>query len=104
MYRLKQGDEVVVVAGAEKGKRGTVTKVDREGDRLTVQGINVRYKHVRRSQQYQQGGRVQVEVPIHISNVMLVDPETGKPTRVRIETEDGKKFRVAVKSGTRIDK
>lgn len=100
MWRLKAGDEVVVTAGAEKGKTGKVMSVDLDRDRVTVQGVNLRYKHIRRSQQYPQGGRIQKEIPIHVSNVMLLDPSSGKPTRVRMGTDDkGKKARISVRSG-----
>ena len=105
MQRVKQGDDVVVVAGKDKGTRGRVLRVIPGADRVVVEGVNVRTKHIKPSQQNPQGGRVQKEVPIHISNVMLADPETGKPTRVRIQTlESGRRVRVAVTSGEQIDK
>ncbi len=100
MLSLKRGDTVQVMAGAENGKRGKILNVDRKGNRVTVQGVNLRYKHVKRSQQHPQGGRIQVEGPIHFSNVQLVDSSTDKPTRFRAEADkDGKKTRVSTKSG-----
>ena len=100
MSRLKSGDLVAVVSGAEKGKRGKVLKVDRRQGRITVQGVNMVYKHLRRSQKHPRGGRIQLEAALDMSNVLLVDPKSGKPTRVRMKVDnDGKKVRVSVKSG-----
>ncbi|MGE4632071.1 MAG: 50S ribosomal protein L24 [Planctomycetota bacterium] len=100
MSRLKSGDLVEVVSGAEKGKRGKVLRVNRPERRITVQGVNMVYKHLRKSQKHPQGGRIQLEAALHISNVLLVDPKSGKPTRVRMKVDgDGKKVRVSVKSG-----
>jgi large subunit ribosomal protein L24 len=105
MQRVKQGDSVVVVAGKEKGSRGRVLRVVPDAERVVVEGINVRTKHLKPSQANPQGGRIKKESPIHISNVMLADPQTGEPTRVRIKTlESGQRVRVAVKSGEQIDK
>jgi large subunit ribosomal protein L24 len=105
MQRVKQGDSVVVVAGKQKGARGRVLRVVPDADRVVVEGINVRTKHLKPSQANPQGGRIKKESPIHISNVMLADPQTGEPTRVRIKTlESGQRVRVAVKSGEQIDK
>jgi large subunit ribosomal protein L24 len=105
MQRVKQGDAVVVIAGKAKGSRGRVLRVDPGAQKVVVEGINVRTKHVKPTQQNPQGGRIKKEAPIHISNVMLADPQTGEPTRVRIKTlETGQRVRVAVKSGEQIDK
>ena len=98
MY-LKRNDLVVVVTGAEKGKQGRVLRIDEESNRVTVQGLNLRFKHVRRTQQNPKGGRVQKECPIDASKVMLVDPKTNGPTRVGYRTADkGRKVRYAKKS------
>lgn len=100
MSRLKSGDLVEVVSGAEKGKRGKVLRVNRPERRITVQGVNMVYKHLRKSQKHPQGGRIQLEAAFDISNALLVDPKSGKPTRVRMKVDgDGKKVRVSVKSG-----
>ena len=100
MSRLKSGDLVEVVSGAEKGKRGKVLRVDRRARRITVQGVNMVYKHLRKSQKHPQGGRIQLEAAFDVSNVLLVDPKSGKPTRVRMKVDGaGKKVRVSVKSG-----
>jgi len=105
MQRVKQGDDVVIVAGKDKGTRGRVLRVIPGADRVLVEGVNVRTKHVKPSQATPEGGRIKKEVPVHISNVMLADPQTGDPTRVRIQTlESGRRVRVAVKSGEQIDK
>ena len=98
MY-LKRNDLVVVVSGAEKGKQGRVLRIDAEDERVVVQGVNVRFKHVRRTQQNPKGGRVQKEFPIHACKVMLVDPKTNRPTRVGFRTDEkGRKVRYAKKS------
>ena len=81
--RVKKGDQVLVIAGNDKGKRGEVLSVLRDEDRVLVEGINVRWKHERRSEQMPKGERVQREFPIHASNVMIIDPSTGKATRKR---------------------
>jgi large subunit ribosomal protein L24 len=95
--RIKKGDTVVVVTGADKGKTGRVLRVLEDKDRVIVEGINRVWKHVRPSQRYPQGGRLQKEASIHASNVMPVDPTTGKGTRVKFKVVDGKKHRVSVK-------
>jgi large subunit ribosomal protein L24 len=97
MQRLKVGDLVVVISGEDKSKTGKVTRVLPEQGKVVVEGVNVVRKHVR-SQPERPGGIVEMEAPIFASKVMPVDPETKKPTRVRIQVKDGKKVRVA-KSG-----
>ena len=97
---IKSGDQVIVIAGADKGKVGKVLRVLTDKDRVVVEGINRVWKHVRPSQRNPQGGRIQKDAPIHLSNVMPLDPTTGKGTRVKFELKDGKKHRIAVGSGT----
>jgi large subunit ribosomal protein L24 len=97
---IKTGDQVMVTTGADKGQTGRVLRVLTSRNRVVVEGINRVWKHVRPSQRNPQGGRIQKDAPIHISNVMPVDPTNGKGTRLRFETRDGKKHRIAVKSGT----
>ncbi|MGL4797209.1 MAG: 50S ribosomal protein L24 [Paraclostridium sp.] len=97
--RVKKGDTVVVIAGKDKGKKGTVTKVFTKTNKVLVEGANVITKHQKPTAMNPQGGIINKEAPIHISNVMPVDPETGKGTRVRCEVKDGQKVRVSVKSG-----
>jgi large subunit ribosomal protein L24 len=104
MQRVKKNDDVVVVSGKEKGTRGKVLAVFPKSEKVLVEGVNVRTKHIKPSQQNPQGGRVRKEFPIHASNVMLADPKTGAPTRVRVKAlEDGRRVRIAVKSGEQID-
>jgi large subunit ribosomal protein L24 len=97
---IKTGDQVMVITGADKGKTGRVLRVLQDRDRVVVEGINRVWKHVRPSQRTPQGGRIQKDAPIHLSNVMPVDPTTGKGTRVKFEERAGKKHRVAIGSGT----
>lgn len=98
--RIRRGDRVRVISGNERGKDGTVLRVDPEKGRVVVQGINLRKRHRKPSATDPDGGIVAFEAPIHASNVMLIDPATGEPTRVRAgEDSDGRKTRVAVKSG-----
>jgi large subunit ribosomal protein L24 len=96
---IKTGDQVMVIAGAAKGKTGRVLRIISGKEKIVVEGVNRVWKHVKPSQR-NQGGRIQKDAPIAISNVMPVDPTSGKPTRVRFKNIDGKKHRVAVKGGT----
>ena len=96
--RIKKGDLVVVIAGGDKNKTGKILEIRNKDCRVVVEGINRVWKHVKPNQQNPQGGRIQKEAPIHMSNVMPVDPMTGKGTRVKMKVDDGKKGRVA-KSG-----
>jgi len=98
--RIKKGDMVKVIAGVDKGQTGKVLRVIADEERVVVEGIRRVWKHVKPSQRHPRGGRIQINAPIHISNVMPVDPTTGKPTRVKFEVRDGVKHRVATKSGT----
>lgn len=101
--RLQKGDQVVVISGKDKGKKGKVMKFDGESNRVLVEGVNLVKRHMRPNPRMQQGGILEREQPINASKVMLVDPSTGKGTRVRTKTDDkGVKVRVAVKSGEEI--
>jgi large subunit ribosomal protein L24 len=97
---IKSGEQVIVIAGADKGKTGRVLRVLTDKSRVVVEGVNRVWKHVRPNQRNPQGGRIQKDAPIHISNVMPLDPTSGKGTRVRFEVRDGRKHRIAVGSGT----
>lgn len=101
--RIKKGDSVVVLSGKDKGRTGTVAKVMPKDGKLIVEGVNIAARHRKPSQANPQGGIDRNPAPMHISKVALADPKSGKPTRVRFETKDGKKVRVAVKSGETID-
>ena len=101
--RIKRGDTVVVISGKEKGKRGEVERVEPKKERIVVTGVNVRTRHARPSQQNQEG-LFTFEAPIHVSNVMIVDPDSGDPTRIGYRfTDSGEKVRVSKKSGKDID-
>ena len=103
MLHIKKNDTVVVLAGEDKGKTGKVLKVLVEKNRALVEGVNMVSKSTKPSAKNPQGGIVKQEAPIHISNLSLVDPKSGKATRVGIKvTEDGKKVRIAKKSGEEI--
>lgn len=93
---IKTGDQVMVIAGAAKGKTGRVLRILSDKNKVVVEGVNRVWKHVRPSQRNQQGGRIQKDAPIAISNVMPIDPTNGKPVRVRFREVDGKKHRLAV--------
>ncbi len=100
MQKLKVNDEVVVIAGKDKGKTGKLSKINSKTSKVLVEGVNVVKKALRPSQENPQGGFAEVERPIHISNIQVVSPKTKKATRVRIEEKDGKKVRVAVACGS----
>ena len=103
--KIKSGDRVVVIAGKDRGKTGKVLRVDRAKQRVYVEGLNIVKRHQRPTQlnPNAEAGVVEREGPIHISNVMLLDPQDNKPTRVAISREDGKRFRVARKTGKKLD-
>ena len=101
--KIKKGDRVVVLSGKDKGKHGEVTKSMPKDGKVIVSGVNVAARHRKASQTNPQGGIERREAPMHVSKVALEDPKTGKPTRVRFEERDGKKVRVAVKSGELIN-
>jgi large subunit ribosomal protein L24 len=114
--RVRSGDEVRIMAGKDRGKSGRVLRVEPGRQKVYVQGLNMIKVHVRPGQASKarargpatqgandQGGVIEREGPIHVSNVMLLDPKDNKPTRVGVQRENGKPFRIARRSGTRID-
>jgi large subunit ribosomal protein L24 len=107
--RIKSGDEVIVIGGKDRGKRGKVLRVESDRNRVYVEGLNIIKRHQRPQQvagaqrAEQVGGVIEKEGPIHVSNVMVADPKDGKPTRLGVEVEDGKRYRIAKRSGTRLD-
>ena len=101
--KIKKGDSVVIRSGKDKGRSGTVLQVMPKDGKVLVEGVNVAARHRKPTQANPQGGIDRIPAPMHISKVALADPKGGKPTRVRFETKDGKKLRVAVKSGETID-
>ena len=100
MRRIRVGDQVAVIRGNHRGKRGRISRVIPGKDSVVVEGVNIVKRHVKASPQ-KPGGILEVEAPLHASKVMLIDPETDKPSRVAYRVNDGKKQRVA-KSGTEI--
>jgi large subunit ribosomal protein L24 len=104
--RVRKGDQVMIISGKDRGKTGTVLSVMPKKERVTVEGLNMIKRHQRPTQTaggQRGGGVIEREGPVHISNVMLVDPKDGKPTRIGIEIEDGKRLRVSKRSGARLD-
>jgi large subunit ribosomal protein L24 len=107
--RVRSGDQVQVMAGKDRGKQGRVLRVEPVRERVFVEGLNMVKRHMRpqRVADTQRGqtvgGVIEREGPIHVSNVMLLDPKDSKPTRVGVERENGKRYRVAKRSGTRLD-
>lgn len=101
---VKKGDKVQVISGKDKGKQGIILEAYPKKNRVLVEGVNVVKKHAKPSQANPQGGIINQEAPIHVSNVMPLDPKTNTPTRVGYNIVDGKKVRIATKSGQALDK
>jgi large subunit ribosomal protein L24 len=107
--KIRRDDTVKIMSGKDRGKTGRVLRTDPKRGRVYVEGMNVQKRHIRprslRDTQRAQdvGGIVETEGPIHVSNVMLVDPKSGDPTRVGVKREDGRRVRIAKRSGTEID-
>lgn len=103
MQKIRKGDKVVVLAGRDKGKSGEVLQVFPKEDRALVKGVNIVVRHQRQTAG-QEGGLIRKEAPVHLSNLAHLDPKDGKPTRVGFQVlDDGRKVRVAKRSGERID-
>ena len=107
--KIRRDDTVRIIAGKDRGKTGRVLRVDPEKQKVFVEGANIIKRHLkprtlRDTQRAQEmGGIVEMEGPIHVSNVMLIDPDSGEPSRVAIKREGGRRMRVAKKSGSEID-
>jgi large subunit ribosomal protein L24 len=106
--RVRKGDQVVVIAGKDRGKRGRILRVDTARERVYVEGLNMVKRHLRpqpmpESQRQVLGGVIEREGPIHVSNVMLADPKDGRPTRVGVQRQAGGRVRIARRSGQTID-
>ncbi len=102
--KIKRGDRVLVLAGKDRGKRGTVRQVLNKKDRIVVEGVNIIKRHQRARSMQQQSQIIEREAPIHVSNVMLIDPNTDEPTRVSFrKREDGSLTRVSKRSGEDIE-
>lgn len=100
--KIKKGDKVRVIYGKDKGREGVVEKVFRKSRRVLIAGINVYKKHVKKSEQMPQGGKIEVARPIDISKIMLICPKCGKTTRVGYKVEKEKKFRICKKCQSKI--
>lgn len=99
-FHIKKGDTVMIIAGESKGQSGRVIRVIPKANRAVVEGVNMVYKHQKPSATNPQGGRLQMEAPLHLSNLKLVDPSTGEPTRVgRKQDDNGKLVRYSKKTG-----
>ena len=101
--KIRKGDTVVVLSGKDKGKTGEVIRSMPKESKVVVSGVNVAIRHTKPTQLNPQGGIERKEAPLHVSKVAIADPKTGKATRVRFEERDGKKVRVAARSGEKID-
>lgn len=101
---VKKGDKVQVISGKDKGKQGVILEAYPTRERVLVEGVNFVKKHAKPSQLNPQGGIIDMEAPIHVSNVMPLDPKTNQPTRVGYKEVDGKKVRIAKKTGNPLDK
>jgi len=104
--RIRTDDQVIVISGKDRGKTGRVLRVDPRRERVFVEGLNIVKRHQRPTQTaggQTAGGVIEREGPIHVSNVMLIDPKDGKPTRIGIQRQDGRRLRVAKRSGQRLD-
>ena len=101
--KIRKGDKVIVIAGADKGKTGTVQKVSVKTNRVVIEGINVHKKHRKPKQNNPEGSIIEIYAPVDVSNVAIVDPKTKKATRVGIKVVKGKKVRVAKASGSQLD-
>jgi large subunit ribosomal protein L24 len=103
--RIRRDDEVIVISGKDRGKTGRVLRVDPAKDKVFVEGLNIVKRHQRPTPGRPDAvaGVIEREGPIHVSNVMLLDPKDGKPTRVGVEVREGRRFRIARRSGTSID-
>ena len=101
--KIRKGDTVVILSGKDKGKTGEVVRSIPKDSKVVVAGINIAVRHRKATQANPQGGLERKEAPLHVSNVAIADPKGGKATRVRFETRDGKKVRVAAKSGELIN-
>jgi large subunit ribosomal protein L24 len=100
--KIRKGDKVVVLTGRDKGRTGEVVQVNPTAERALVRGVNVVKRHQRQTGA-QQGGIISKELPVHLSNLAIADPRDGKPTRIGFKVVDGRKVRVAKRSGVEID-
>lgn len=100
--KIKKGDNIIVVAGKDKGKKGKVIKAIPHKDMVVIEGVNIKKKSMRPKKSGQKGQIIEIAAPVHVSNVMIADPKTGKPVRIGMKVISGKKVRVSKKSGVEI--
>ncbi len=100
--KIKKGDNVIIIAGKDKGKSGKVLRALPKGNKIVVEGVNIKKRHRRATRSNQHGQIIDITLPIDVSNAMISDPKTSKRTRVKYEVTKDKKERVAVKSGTKL--
>jgi large subunit ribosomal protein L24 len=100
--KLKKGDKVIVIAGKDRGETGVISRVLPKENKVLVEGINIAKRHRKPTSQARSGQIVDKAMPVHVSNVMLVDGKSGKGTRIKIDRKGGERVRVAVKSGSKI--
>lgn len=100
-FKVKKGDEVIVIAGKEKGKKGTITKVITDESRVVVSGLNMVKRHTKAGRT-SAGGIIEKEAPLHVSNVSLIDAKSGKPTRAGYKFEGDNKVRISKRSGEKL--
>lgn len=100
--KIKKGDKVMVISGKDRGKTGTIYRALPRLESVIIEGVNLVKRHQRRTQSNQKGGIVEKAMPIHVSNVQILDPKTGKPSRIKISREGGAYARVATKSGAKL--
>ncbi len=101
--RIRTGDRVMLLSGKDKGKSGVVLEVRPKEQRVLVEGVNIMKRHTKPRPPNEPGGVIERPAPIHMSNVSLIDPKDGRPTRVRIQEIDGVRVRVAARSGEKLD-
>ena len=99
---IKKGDNIIVITGKDRGKSGKVLRIFPKKHMVVVEGMNTKKRHKKSRNTREKGQIIEIATPLHVSNVALVDPKTGKPTRIRMKMEKGKKVRVAQKSGATI--
>ena len=98
--KIKKGDEVVILTGKSRGEKGKIDRVDAKKDRVYVSGVNIYKRHTKPGGAYEEGGIVDKVMPVHVSNVAVVDPKSNKPTRIGYKIDGDKKVRVTRKSGS----
>jgi large subunit ribosomal protein L24 len=101
--KIRKGDKVVVLSGRDKGKTGEIVSASPKDSKVVVSGVNIATRHKKATQENPRGGLERREAPMHVSKVAIIDPKDGKATRVKFDTIDGKKVRLAARSGEKID-